>query len=580
MSRGAADVSYSIGADTSKYDRAMAHVRSEGGKVTDGLIGRFTALSVAGTAAFAAITAAAIDGFRSYAEFDRIQRRTEALIRATGNAAGITANEMVEFAKSLDLATLGDRNQILESINALQTFKSVQGDVFKRTIELSQDLAEALGVDLKGQTIQLGKALEDPIRGLSALAEVGVSFTDTQRETIKNLVASNKLFEAQSTILDTIAGQVGGAAGSAAGGIAGQLDTLNDLWRDLKESMAGSDDAIVALSAINSALQTMIELTEEIPKNISMIDMALSAIPGGALITGYKNIKKLNKSQQYGGGFDPMAEGGAGFSPWLPSEVSPAAPKAEGEAKTPKDILGIFEEQNAAKLKMVEDYYNVANSLEAEQIAINENNRQQELQLWIEDLEAKKNASELFAQKEAERQEFMVESRKQAMRNMVSDAKFAFNEFGKQSDIAFGAYQATAVSETLVNTYKGAQAAFTALAGIPIIGPTLGTAAAVAATAAGLARARSIASMKPGGGASGGGGGGGAVGTYSTGTGTSLPETDPAYAKEEKKGSLTINIQGDVIGEDEWLDNLVSRINDASDRDVVINNARVAGEVA
>ena len=208
------DVRYTIGADTTKYDRAMDHIRSVGTSTTDALIKGFKGLGIAGAAAIGAMV---VSGTKSMAELDRLTRRTQSLIKATGDAAGITADEMISFAKALDLATLADRNQIIESINVLQTFKSVQGDVFKRAIRLSQDLSETLGVDLRGQTVQLGKALEDPITGLTALRRVGVTFTDSEKEVIKALTEANKKFEAQGKILDAIQGQVGGAGEAAAG---------------------------------------------------------------------------------------------------------------------------------------------------------------------------------------------------------------------------------------------------------------------------------------------------------------------------------------------------------------------------
>jgi hypothetical protein len=105
----------------------------------------------------------------------------------------------------------------------MQTFRAVSGDTFDRSIELSVDLAEVLGTDLRSQVVQLGKALEDPITGLTALRRVGVSFTESQKEQIKTLVASGEALKAQGIILDTISKQVGGAAEGAAGGLSARL---------------------------------------------------------------------------------------------------------------------------------------------------------------------------------------------------------------------------------------------------------------------------------------------------------------------------------------------------------------------
>jgi hypothetical protein len=187
----------------------------------------FRAAGVAAAAFGAAVAASVASGVKSYAELERKILRTESIIKATGNAAQLSSKQLVDLANRLDLATLNDRDAILDAINAMQTFRAVSGDVFTRSIELSVDLAEVLGTDLRSQVVQLGKALEDPITGLTALRRVGVSFTESQKEQIKALVASGNALKAQGIILDTISKQVGGAAEGAAGGLSGKVDTLS-----------------------------------------------------------------------------------------------------------------------------------------------------------------------------------------------------------------------------------------------------------------------------------------------------------------------------------------------------------------
>lgn len=74
--------------------------------------------------------------------------------------------------------------------------------------------------------------------------------------------------------------------------------------------------------------------------------------------------------------------------------------------------------------------------------------------------------------------------------------------------------KAMAITQATIDTYKGAQAAFSSLAGIPVVGPVLGGIAAAAAIASGIANVKAIASTGDGGGGGGGisagGSGGGA----------------------------------------------------------------------
>jgi len=105
---------------------------------------------------------------------------------------------------------------------------------------------------------------------------------------------------------------------------------------------------------------------------------------------------------------------------------------------------------------------------------------------------------------------------------------------GSKKMFAIG--KAAAAAETIVSTYQGAQQAFTAMAGIPIVGPALGAAAAGAAIVAGGVRLQAINSQTFGGGGGGvtaGAGGGGAVAT----------PTVPAAPQASQEATRTMRIE-------------------------------------
>lgn len=178
------------------------------------------------------------------------------------------------------------------------------------------------------------------------------------------------------------------------------------------------------------------------------------------------------------------------------------------------------------------------------------------------------------------------EKRKRALQeqtvgSMIDNAAYMFKTLGEQNKTAFAAFKAISIAQTMIKTYESATAAYAAMAGIPIVGPALGAAAAASAIWAGLANVAKIANMEPGGGA-GGGGGGGAVGTYSASPTTGLPTAYPAAAEAgqgEQRSSLTINIEGDMIGDEGYVELLAEKISQAVEsRDVrlVASNAQVA----
>jgi hypothetical protein len=88
----------------------------------------------------------------------------------------------------------------------------------------------------ESNAVALGKALEDPIKGITALAKSGVTFTEQEKEKIKTLVESNRLLEAQDMVLNAIEKQVGGTSEASASSfdkmkfaLAGISDTFGEL---------------------------------------------------------------------------------------------------------------------------------------------------------------------------------------------------------------------------------------------------------------------------------------------------------------------------------------------------------------
>ena len=195
-------------------------------------------------------------------QLERNMLRTEAIIQATGGAAGFTADQLREQARALAFATLESTEGIMKAQQVLLTFRNVTGDTFTRATELAADLATVTGGSLQGAMTQLGKALEDPVTGINAMTRSGVSFTDQQKEMIKSLAESGDLLGAQTIILDELAGQYGGVARAEAEGFAGAQDTLAQSLQELRIAVgqfAGSGQMLV--NWYNKASEVVQEFT-------------------------------------------------------------------------------------------------------------------------------------------------------------------------------------------------------------------------------------------------------------------------------------------------------------------------------
>lgn len=165
----------------------------------------------------------------AYSQYQRAVFKTEALLKTTASASGLTAMQIEETSVAIGRATLASVAGARAAAVELLTFKSIAGDAFKQTLWLAQDLAAAGFGTLETNVMQLGKALEDPTLGLTMLRRVGVSFTEQQREQIKVMTEAGRIAEAQGEILKVLRDQVGGTGkAEAGGGLAGAFDTLTE----------------------------------------------------------------------------------------------------------------------------------------------------------------------------------------------------------------------------------------------------------------------------------------------------------------------------------------------------------------
>ncbi len=160
-----------------------------------------------GATLLAAFSFQAIKGFftssiSAFQSQEKAVAKVNQALKSTQNAAGKTSEELQKLASDLQGTTLFGDEDILNNATAqLLTFTNIAGSNFDRTQKVALDLATVLDGDLKSASIQLGKALNDPVANLSALSRSGIQFSESQKQVIKSLTESGKLAEAQTVIL-------------------------------------------------------------------------------------------------------------------------------------------------------------------------------------------------------------------------------------------------------------------------------------------------------------------------------------------------------------------------------------------
>jgi len=233
------------------------------------LLGEVNPLTVSLGIVTAAATAAVTASLSAYADYEQQMMRVNGLLKATGFASGLTADQIDDMAKRVGRDTLASAGDVREAAGVLLTFKSISEDTFERTIGLSQDMAAVMGANIKNSALQLAKALEDPVTGLNALRRSGVSFTDAQKDMIKSMVEAGDKADAQRLILETLENQLGGAGAAEGQGLKGSVDLVSESWTNLLESFSKSTGANqVASEFLNRMARGLDRVAEKIDPSI------------------------------------------------------------------------------------------------------------------------------------------------------------------------------------------------------------------------------------------------------------------------------------------------------------------------
>lgn len=165
------------------------------------------------------------------------ERKLEAVLKATGGAAGYNIDQLKAMAGQMQQVTRYGDEVTLSAMAILATFKQVRGEGFERATKAAMDMATVMGTDLNSNILQIGKALNDPLKGITALNRAGVQFTDQQKDQIAALQASGRMMEAQNMILKELETQFGGAAEAMATDFTGRVIQAENALGDLKEEL-------------------------------------------------------------------------------------------------------------------------------------------------------------------------------------------------------------------------------------------------------------------------------------------------------------------------------------------------------
>lgn len=178
-----------------------------------------------------------LDVMQAGMDQQKIDAQTAAVIKSTGAAAGLSADQIGDMADSLARLTGISDDDIQSAENILLTFKAIGKQVFPDATQATLDMSVALHQGLQQSAILVGKALQDPILGVTSLRRVGVQLTDQQAQLVKQFMATGQKAKAQAVIIGELTSEFGGSAEAAGKTFPGELARLGVSFDQMKEKV-------------------------------------------------------------------------------------------------------------------------------------------------------------------------------------------------------------------------------------------------------------------------------------------------------------------------------------------------------
>jgi hypothetical protein len=230
------------GQSVSTMERQTTTLGRVGGQLSAGIGNAVTNMTRLGLVGVGLLSTQVAAGIQSLRRLEEVTAATNAVLESTRGVAGLTADDIRNLAEKYENLNATMDDKVIQSAqNVLLTFTSIREDAFEPALEAALNMNHALGggeEGLQGTIIQVGKALQDPIKGITALRRVGVNFSQSQTETIRNLVKENRLFEAQQLILNELAVEFGGQFAAAGDTASGKFARFRDTIEDAQMSLA------------------------------------------------------------------------------------------------------------------------------------------------------------------------------------------------------------------------------------------------------------------------------------------------------------------------------------------------------
>jgi phage-related protein len=254
--------------------------KKAGGALGSGLLGsvaKFAGPLVAAVGIGEAIKG----GFDELKAGEAISAQLAAGLKSTGNAAGTTVGQMNELSGSISEMSGQTKESVGKAESLLLTFTSIRNvgpnKIFDEATTAAANMAARMGGDASTNAILLGKALNDPTKGLTALTRVGVSFDAGQKAQIASMQAAGNTMGAQKIILAELNKEFGGSAKAAGETLPGMLARLKNGFEELSATALSALMPIIG-PVLNALLAGMHAIGPVVEELAGLIGKALGGV--------------------------------------------------------------------------------------------------------------------------------------------------------------------------------------------------------------------------------------------------------------------------------------------------------------
>lgn len=274
----------------------MSGFKSETESTFKSTFGSLTKI-VAGAAAVIGGTKILGSMIQEFSDSTKIAAQTNAVLQSTGSIANVSAGQVQQLATALMNKSGVDDEAIKSGENMLLTFTSIRNeagkgnDIFNQTSKAVLDMDTAMthgnvtAESLAHTSILVGKALNDPVKGATALRRVGVSLDEQQQKMIKTMVAHNDVIGAQKIVLGELNKEFGGSAAAMGSTLPGKINILRENLKNLGGDLIGK-----LAPAFNTAVTFAIDHLPQISAVMSQVGAGISYVIQNTIVPVVQRI--------------------------------------------------------------------------------------------------------------------------------------------------------------------------------------------------------------------------------------------------------------------------------------------------